>query len=225
MRTTTLFLCLLFTPAFAADIIVPVEATVQAQGSVPAEIISRVQDQTIQPMDCIRIWLDVPSEAVKSIEYGCHPKPQLILAGQTIDGKRAFLVFQAGSVGSFGIFVSHDAPTNRMKRYVIVTGGDVDPRPFPPPTPGKRKVIILEESQDRTPAQAKIILSSKLRKYLESKKHQFRVTDVDNVPRGNVPRSPLPLLIIEDGGGNPIYSGALPKTVEDTIETIKAHGG
>jgi len=113
-------------------------------------------------------------------------------------------------------------------RLVVSYGGQPTPAPFPKPPvpiPGKRKVIILEETSDRTPAQAAIITSPKLRSYLESKGHPLKVTDVDNVPTENVPRSPLPLLIIEDGAGNPIYSGALPATVEDTIETIKAHGG
>ena len=115
-------------------------------------------------------------------------------------------------------------------RLVVSYGGTPTPAPFPKPPvpiPGKRKVIILEETGDRTPHQAVVILSPKLRSYLKSKGHPYRVRDVDQLaPTGHAPpRSDLPQLIIEDGDGNPIYMGALPKTVEDTIETIKAHGG
>ena len=234
MKTTFLLLCLMFTPAFAADIVVPVQVTVQAQGQVPAEIISRVKDEIIQPMDCLRIWLDVPSEAMATIEYGCHPEPKLIQAGQTLDGKRAFLIFQAGSVGSFGVFVTHDTPKDRMKRYVIVTGGDIDPRPFlnpqPTPAPGKRKVIILEESGDKDREQyAPILFSTKLRKYLESKGHQLWIPDVDNVPtvsaRHKLQGKSLPRLLIEDGDGKLIFQSILPGTVDAVIQTIKANGG
>ena len=113
----------------------------------------------------------------------------------------------------------------------FIQGGTPTPAPFPKPnpqpmpTPGVRKIIILEQSEDRTPEQAAVLTSPELREYLESKGHSLRITDLDSVPTGTVPSSPLPLLVIEDGVGNAIYQGVLPATVDATLTLIKAHGG
>lgn len=115
-------------------------------------------------------------------------------------------------------------PTNsRVVTYI--QGGQPTPAPFPPPTPtpGKRTITILEQSEDRTPQQAAILTSQTLRKYLDSKGHKLRITDVDSVPAAD--KSDLPRLVIEDGDGKVIYQGALPGTVDAVLETIKAHGG
>ena len=74
---------------------------------------------------------------------------------------------------------------------------------------------------------APILFSTKLRSYLSSQKHPpLQIKDVDKTaPRANVPQSPLPRLIIAEGAGKLIYQCPLPKTVDEVIETIKAHGG
>lgn len=118
------------------------------------------------------------------------------------------------------------ATSRVMVSYI---GGTPTPAPFPKPqplpTPGKRTITILEQAEDRTPAQAAIMTSQTLRAYLESKGHSLKIVDLDNVPTDNAPSSPLPRLVIEDGEGNAIYQGLLPATVDATLETIKAHGG
>ncbi len=119
-------------------------------------------------------------------------------------------------------------PTSQL----VVTyevGGTPTPAPFPKPNPeplpipGKRTITILEQAEDRTPAQAAIMTSQTLRAYLESKGHTLKIVDVDALT-GNVP-SNLPQLRIEDGEGNELFKGALSATVDATLETIKKHGG
>jgi len=225
-RYLSILILLLASTASAAEVVVPVNSV--APGAATVEILSRAANESVQPMDCVRIWLDVTPENAKTLRYGCHPDPKLIQAGLDIESNRMFLIFQGGRKSSFGLFVSWLDDGNHLKKYVINTGGGPDPDPFPKPNPnpGKRKIIILEESKQRTANQAKIITSQKLRSYLESKNHpKLRVTDVDNVPTDSVPPGKLPLLVIEDGSGNVVYSGSLPVDVDSTIETIKAHGG
>ncbi len=230
MKRLLLCLCLMCIPATAGEVIVPVKVHIQTQSvMVPIEIISRAENETIGPMDCIRIWLDVPNEGVPTIKWGCHPVPKLIQVGRTIDDGRPFLVFQAGAVGSFGLFVSsyHDAE-NHLRKYEIITEGENGPDPPQPPTPtpapppGKRMITVIEQNP-RTPSQAAILTSKTLRAYLKSKGHTLTITDVDALT-GNVP-SNLPQLRIADGEGNEIFRGPLPATVDTTLETIKVNGG
>ena len=230
MKSYLAILILLLASCAPGGEVVDVTAIAAVPTVAPVEVISRAAEETVQPMDCVRIWLEVPPEQSGTIKYGCHPDPKLLQPG--VWDNRTFLIFQAGQPGSYGIFVSWLDSTNQMKKYVIDTGGEPDPNPFPQPnpqpnpTPGKRKIIILEESSQRTAAQAKIILSQKLRSYLESKKHQFALKDIDQiVPPAIAPSSDLPRLIIEDGAGNVVYQCPLPETVDSVIETIKAHGG
>ena len=225
MRTLTLILCLLAGPLFAEDVLVPVAAEVK---HAEVEIVSRAQ--AIDPMDCIKIWLKVPAKAFHTVRISCHPEPKVMQDGYSLKDNRPFVLLQVGAQGSFGLSVAYYDGEMHMTKYVVNTGGDIDPRPFPkpPPTPvpGKRTVIILEQAEDRTPAQAAVMTSTKLRSYLESKGHQFRVQDVDQLAQtDNAPRSPLPRLIIEDGDGKLLFQGPFPATVDGVIETIKAHGG
>ncbi len=219
MKTLTLLLCLLAGPLFAEEVLVP----------VAVEVVSRAE--AIGPLDCVRIWLDVPAENIKTLRWTCHPEPKLMQVGITIgDNPRPFVIFQAGSSGSFGLSVAYYDGEMHMKKYVVNTGGDVDPPPFPPtpvPTPGKRTITIIEESQDRTVEQAKVMTSPKLRSYLSGKGHQFKILDVSQiVPPDNVPpQNSLPRIVIDDGSGKLLFRGPMPATDDAVITLIQKHGG
>ena len=225
MKTLALLLCLLAGPLFAEEVLVP----------VAVEVVSRAE--AIGPLDCVRIWLDVPAENIKTLRWTCHPEPKLMQVGITIgDNPRPFVIFQAGASGSFGLSVAYYDGEMHMKKYVVQTGGDIDPRPFPKPpptpvpTPGKRTVIILEESGDKDREKyAPILFSSKLRSYLKQKGHRLEIPDVDDVPMAlaqrNLQGKPLPRLILEDGDGKLLFQGPLPATVEAVLTLIQKHGG
>lgn len=217
MKTLTLLLCLLAGPLFAEEVLVP----------VAVEVVSRAE--AIGPLDCVRIWLDVPAENIKTLRWTCHPEPKLMQVGITIgDNPRPFVIFQAGASGSFGLSVAYYDGEMHMKKYVVKTGGDVDPPPFPPtPVPGKRTITIIEESQDRTVEQAKVMTSPKLRSYLKDKGHQFKILDVSQIaPPDNVPpQNSLPRIVIDDGSGKLLFRGSLPATDDAVITLIQKHGG
>jgi hypothetical protein len=109
-------------------------------------------------MECVRIFLDVPTEGVPSIKWRCHPEPKFIQFGLSLDDGRPFVVFQGGVKGSFSLCVGsyHDDETH-LEQYVINTGtpDDVTP-PDPddedddPPLPPQDKwqVVIVYESND-----------------------------------------------------------------------------
>ena len=227
MKTLTLLLCLLVGPLFAEEVLVPVSATVQP---VAVEVVSRAE--AIAPLDCVRIWLDVPAENISTLRWSCHPEPKLMQVGITIgDSPRPFVIFQAGSSGSFGLSVAYYDGEMHMKKYVVNTGGDIEPRPFPKPkpeptpAPGKRTVTIIEESKDRTVEQAKIM--TKLRSYLPSKGHSLKILDVSQiVPPASAPsRDSLPRIVIDDGAGKLLFQGPFPATVDAVIKLIQKHGG
>ena len=97
MKRLLLILCLICVPASAAEVLVPVQVEVQVSEAPP--IIA-------EPMECVRIWLDIPEEGVSTIKWRCHPKPKFIQFGKSLDDGRPFVTFQAGKAGSFALCVS-----------------------------------------------------------------------------------------------------------------------
>lgn len=106
---------------------------------------------------------------------------------------------------------------------------DDDPAPVPP-TPTEIKVLIIEETANRTVATANIITSPKIRQWVlnncskTDRIPDYRVYDqdtaVENQPQWirdgfDEPRSSLPWLIIHGR-----HSGPLPDTVEETLEIL-----
>lgn len=104
---------------------------------------------------------------------------------------------------------------------------------------GKLRVLIVEESGDRTPEVASILGSKQLRDYclthceMEDGQPAFRVFDkdspLDKLPEGwqkiaKRPHSSYPWLTIASGGKYR-YDGPLLRTLDTTMSLLKKYGG
>jgi hypothetical protein len=108
---------------------------------------------------------------------------------------------------------------------------DPNPIPPPPPVPGKRWIILIEETSERTPQLASVLTDARnvWRPYLKTQGHYFRAWDRDNVPPDGVTWlaecESVPTLFISDEEGNVSYKGPPPSTPQAMLDLIKEHGG
>lgn len=138
---------------------------------------------------------------------------------------------------------------------VTIGDGKPEPGPRPGPTPDPDnpapiplaglRMLIIEESAERNklpPAQASILFSTEIRKYLngkcpagsDGKTKEWRIWDYDSDTSAEekhwqaaMNRKPgkdkLPWVIISNGKTG--YEGPLPATVAETITLLKKYGG
>ncbi len=239
----------LLAPAMAqeptpAPTLAPARAYTAPSIAVPVSAASLVGPKEAPVRTPVWLTLDgVPANAVGDTKWGLFPQHDGDQFMRLFDAEgRPVCFFWSSTPGKRAIFVDVNVPGNyQLLIHEIAYGeGEVKPVPFPPdpkpnPTPGKRHVIILEETgpkpadQKRREEYTKILFSPKLRSYLKEKGHQLTIPDVSDVPRELAQRKladqSLPRLIIEDGDGKLLYQGPLPKTVDAVIKTIKANGG
>lgn len=129
---------------------------------------------------------------------------------------------------------------SKVSSLAITIGGKVQPTPSPTPTPEptpqpepqpKPKPaelwgIVIEESSQRTPQQAAVLLSTDVRKLFGE--GLFRVIDKDtNVDPRYAPYlqksvgQSLPKLWLVDAAGEVYFSGTLPSSVADMANLVK----
>ncbi len=129
------------------------------------------------------------------------------------------------------------------------------PTPPDPPTPQPQKVtaVVIEESSQRTPAQASVVLSPNIASWVQAGGHKWYVFDRDAENAGRVPvcdsrgcrteqrvgldpgfkpffdaarGKPLPRLVIAvQGKGTILCDVALPATASETLALLKKYGG
>lgn len=110
----------------------------------------------------------------------------------------------------------------------------VPPTPVPPTPSGKRQVVIIYETVDKTPALARLLTDTQagvVAKYLKDRGHpSAKVLDDDILPDalksklGNLP--PLPAMIVMDAAtGAVTLADQLPATSAAVTELIKRAGG
>ena len=117
-----------------------------------------------------------------------------------------------------------------------------DPDPDPEPEPGRRFVLVLAETGDRTAEQASLLMG--LRGYVKGK-HDFRFIDPDaKNAAGKTPdwlqgyidqvkaaRVDFPALVVgvfkqnSDAEVSRVFVDPLPKTAAEAIVIVKGHGG
>jgi len=107
----------------------------------------------------------------------------------------------------------------------VVVGDAVppDPQPTPDPTPtpvpGLRQIVLVEESEERTPELAQLITSKDFREYVKSSGHSFFVVEADQPTTKELEgfkslAKTLPMFFITDSSGTVLYKGAPPKASE-----------
>lgn len=129
---------------------------------------------------------------------------------------------------------------------VIPPAPPVPPGPPPPPpppvvVPGKRQVVLLYESEDKSPEVARVLnglRNGDSAKYLLANGHEFFILDASEKDENGQPstvikkfkemagNSPLPVLIVQDlDSGELLDKKPLPSSDQAAIEIIKQTGG
>ena len=186
-------------------------------------------------------------------DLDCWPNKGVIASAEQTYGRQQqpVVLFRASSPGSYrlGVWAVIDGHLVTSK-VVLTVAGDVEPPvpPDPPPPPippdppppivvEQLHVIIVEESADRTPEQAKVLLSKAVRDYLTSVDGVLHIVDQDVTDGdGNMPSTvagwiqrakdkTLPWLFLVDENGREVASQALPTTPETFLELLTKYGG
>jgi len=113
---------------------------------------------------------------------------------------------------------------------------DPDPNPPPPPPPlpiTEMWIMVVEEAQDRTPEQARVLLDPTVRRWMEKNGHHLRILDKDLtasddqewIDRATAqPASALPYLFVADNEGRVFFEGPLPIGPIQMLELVKKWG-
>jgi len=165
-----------------------------------------------------------------------------------VDTQKRVAVFASRTKGTyiFALAVAVDGEATCLV-HVLQNGlgpgpePEPEPEPEPNPEPGRRFVMVVHETADRTAAQASTLMG--LRDYLQAKKHEYRFVDPDIKGDGKVPdwfKGYQPLIdkskikgavllvgvLSKDGStASQISVEPLPKTAAAAIEAVKQRGG
>lgn len=122
-----------------------------------------------------------------------------------------------------------DAPA--LQAELAKIAGELGEEPAPPPTPpvveGKRRIVILHESGDDDPAQARLYVQlrgSAVAPYLASKGHKLDILDATDNPLANGLTLPA-MLILDASTGVKIATLPLPASTAAFLEAVKSNGG
>ncbi len=214
---------------------VPPEAQVQATWSVTG-VAKLVQVSPVK----VHVW--APPGAYDVSLVGMWLKTREVKIGQ----EKVQVLESFGLLNAKGMFqVGQADPPNPP----------TPPDPPDPPTPQPQKVtaVVIEESSQRTPAQASVVLSPTIASWVQAGGHKWYVFDRDAENVGRVPvcdsrgcrteqragldpsfkpffeaarGKPLPRLVIAvQGQGKILSEVALPATASETLALLKKHGG
>lgn len=163
----------------------------------------------------------------------------------TVDGLKA--AFNAG-LARAAVTPDHPAAVEIIKRIDAAGSGKIDDAirksldaalakaiaelgakpPEPPVVAGKRRVLILHETADDTPADSALYIelrNGEADKYAESKGHTIDILDVSSFPSPD-PSIPIPSMFIYDAAtGAIINKQPRPATPAAILEALKSSGG
>lgn len=143
-----------------------------------------------------------------------------------------FVLFNASEPGTYVLVVFLQRPGSGYAGHGITVGPQPgpgpDPGPTPDPSPGPQHlslVLVIEETSERTPAQAAVLLNEPLRTWMTNQKLSFRLLDRDqagNVPEAYAPyfraaaeTGTYPVVFLVGDDGSVIQQGSLPATVDE----------
>ena len=240
-----LLLCLLYScqpTTQAAD------AEIKAQPPTPLLQNQIIGPNESTPGDLCVFHAEVPEGA--SLAWRIDP-PEAAARFAVDTGSRA-AYFASALKGRYVIFLAAAIDGEAVALTHVLTQGepgpdpdpkpDPDPDPGPDPEPGRRFVMVIAETENRTAARASLLMG--LRVWL-SDRHDFRFVDPDaKDAKGDTPvwlqsyidrlaaaKISVPALIVAAYAENSdtevthIFCAPLPKTVDEAIAIIKKHGG
>lgn len=154
------------------------------------------------------------------------------------DGSALFWALSPGEYLITGVVIDWEARRVRPLSKTVVVKGDPQPDPQPDPEPGPAPArelwaVVVEESSQRTPAQARVILSARVRGSFKA--GRFKVADRDVLDRGGQMPSdmvfyighaagkPLPRLYLVDEKEHCWFQGDMPETVDAMVALVSKY--
>lgn len=222
-------------------------ALAPAVGQAPAQLLPTWSTPTrpaiVAPVE------PLPIDAPECVDTG-----ELVIVSATVTGntawtlipQRAFMRGEGGKQIAFSsgknagpivvILATVNGDMPRLYQRTIQVGKAEPPTPpTPPPNPPLPPnakaawAVVIRESGEQTPDQAKIFYSDQLRTILP---HPLQVVDKDVAqgafaPFAALARSggKLPWLVLTAEDGTIVWQGPLPATLDETVAILKQHGG
>lgn len=155
------------------------------------------------------------------------------LVVQAIDGQwRPVMVVRPTKAGKWSLSAARAAADGKLFASSVTlstSAPEPQPDPTPGPTPpGPKVVVIVEESSQRTPAQAKLLLDPTWRRQLAQAGHVVYVADKDAaVPPDLQPYvamtagKRLPWLIVATKSGRIVREMPLPTTADSILAALE----
>jgi len=216
--------------------------------AAPAEIEMTGPVEPVEPRESAQVFVDgVEIDELPLAYVNVYPREQVTIIPARMWSGRPFILFTARKPGKYllEVVVPKDGPALEHAEVIVeVKGGeddeedDSDP---PVPPPGELAVIVLYESETRTPAQFQV--AEKLTQELTKRKLWWRNVDQDfKSESGPSPswltpylsRLParaeraLPMLLfgsIRDGGHSFVAAEPMPDTVDGAVKLVQKYGG
>lgn len=218
--TLLLLACLLPTVSTAQIAITPPAEPIEAGRHYLLPVIG------LTPSDLTRTVVVVePKETTSAIGVTGWGGEQYLWFNATDNGRRFVAVIVGGS----------GKPTVASIALDVGTGPPVPP--VPPPLPGELEIVVIEETTDRTPTTALVLLG--LQKYLASRSLSYRLVDKDlkdgqtnltptwfERPKEAALEKGLPCVVVGstlNGVFRVVAVEKLPDTVDAAVAIIERH--
>lgn len=115
---------------------------------------------------------------------------------------------------------------------------DPDPAPDPDPQPGRRRVVILHESNQPSPEFSNLRVRLRKSPYLASQRHELYILDQHSRNASDAQlrlvtkymslldaNPSFPVFFVADLSDKVLHQGPCPKTVAKVVELVKQEGG
>jgi hypothetical protein len=197
--------------------------------------------------DFVVVTADTEDSVVKwfVVDKGLKLFPQEL---QNDTKKAVVIALTPGRYRLLAVSAKDGTPSDFAECAVVIGGVvPVPPGPSPPPVPpdptpaGLRELVVIRETADSTPQQARLLTTLRtgaFDTYLRSKGHRLYVLDDDSVGSDGRPSPlveawkpivagiPMPVLVIvEPKTRGVLAKQPLPESADAVLELLKQHGG
>ncbi len=209
------------------------EVTIRMTGTPALNLAEPLIDQLDWLMGDSKMYcyLAAPGRALQPLDV----RGELVF-GQSGATMQPLLRVMCNVPGEHRILVDWNHGQNQLAEHRITIGGvQPDPDPIPPP-PGplaEMWMIVVEETADRTPEQARVLLDVTVRNWMRENGHHLRIIDKDQkasdcqawISRAIAREAPaLPRLFVADDSGSVVFEGGLPAGPVEFLELSKKYG-
>lgn len=167
-------------------------------------------------------------------------------AGVLVHPTKRSVAFYMPESGGVTVVASGTVPVGDLSDVaVVVVGGGGNPQPGPGPqpppvdpvTPGKRFLVVVEETAEAAATRGALFADPTLAARIKDKGHRWRIVDkdvtgADGKPPADVVRfleaakgKAMPQVFVVDGAGKVLVQTELPTKAGDLVKLLEAWGG